>query len=293
MVLTLPRTELTVDVDLYNSFPCALSVIEVDEDDLTKELLTSFLLEGDTIYAVGLAPTYTADLILNSLAISTAEKCIVIRFRHHTEKRRTVIGEGRQGRHIMALEILANAELVKVALKMDSLASALFLDLNVAITRATDLLSTSSEEKRFSLQSYLNALDSNEGLNAEKVVELFQDEESSATSVSQQSTQAWASLHAFGRFVQDGFDLTLKIDAHIFSPDVRIPIISPKIISTNIAHSTSPYSRLLSAIWIEQLLWHLQSWKTRLTMLQSLMKMVSLFLNRRDTRTGSDARRTK
>ncbi|KAG6862498.1 hypothetical protein C0995_000045 [Termitomyces sp. Mi166 len=162
-----------------------------DESVVTESLLGTFVQStlGDVL---GLAPTYGSKCALTTLAIFNGTKALLVRFTKYKAGKKTKCPLGRT-----LLQLLLLSQHKKVALKMDRLAAALYLDVGLYIARGIDLLSVAAaKDGRNSFSAFMSALGGEVMLHRAKVAELFMLEEKDSSDLHYVALRAWAAYQA-------------------------------------------------------------------------------------------------
>ncbi|KZP11024.1 hypothetical protein FIBSPDRAFT_195553 [Athelia psychrophila] len=165
-------------------------IVTIDEAELLpkRHILDAFL---DTVDGViGLAPVYGSRCVLTALAMSSPTTVLLIQF----PKKLTKMNPSRI---LLQDRVLCQSGIQKVALWMDKLAASLFLDSDLRITRAVDLLSARAKD-RCSLNAIMTTLGGECTLVPEKVKTLFKKREAAGTSNREAAEQAWAACRVPG-----------------------------------------------------------------------------------------------
>ncbi|KAJ7273061.1 P-loop containing nucleoside triphosphate hydrolase protein [Mycena rebaudengoi] len=163
-----------------------IRVTPYHESRLSRDIIQKFV---DTAAdgVIGVAPAYGKTCIL-SIAFSTAENALLVYLSRKAPPRKT-------NRELLHELILCAEGHTKFAFRMDGAASALYLDLELRITGAVDLLSV-AQQNRQSLAALFSVLGGEEGLQKNNLVGLFQLEESIAAPAAHVALQAWAAWRA-------------------------------------------------------------------------------------------------
>ncbi|KAG5339814.1 hypothetical protein C0989_003495 [Termitomyces sp. Mn162] len=161
-----------------------------DESVITKNLLDTFIQStfGDVL---GLAPTYGAKCTLTTLAIFNGTKALLVRFTK-SKSRKT-----KSAPHRTILQPLLLSQYKKIALKMDRLAAALYMDVGLYIARGVDLLSVATaKDGRQSFSAFMHALGGEVMLHRTIAHELFMQEEKDSSNLRYAALRAWAAYQA-------------------------------------------------------------------------------------------------
>lgn len=200
---------------IFKTFHSPIPFTSISEIDLVArpQVLEAFLGAADGV--VGLAPVYGARRVLTTLAIASTSRVLVVQF----PKKKPSQMNG--GRALLRDLILCRPDLQKHAFRMDKLAVSLFLDRNVRITRAVDLLSLSTQD-RGSLEAIMVALGGEVTIHKESVKELFKHQEAAGTLVSDVAMQAWAACHVASlSFLSNRISKVARIDTDALHITVR------------------------------------------------------------------------
>jgi hypothetical protein len=153
---------------------------------------------------VGVAATYLPDCSLSCLAFATLTRALVVHF-STPEKLNQWKKKGDEqqpsvsrGRAFLRDRILCDPDIQLYGYMMDRIAVAVFLELELRINAAVDILSVSTaQHDRHSPQAIFNALGGELLLQKENVNSLFTQREGKHASATRDvALQAWAACHA-------------------------------------------------------------------------------------------------
>lgn len=185
--------------NIFKDFHPPIRVAVYHENDLTVAKLRSFLDSIPADGAIGVAPVYGTNCVLNVLAFSTLTHCLIVRLKKGTPR-----SNGRkknkkhilsQGRRLLQDNILCHDSTTKYAFRFDKLAFSLYYDLRVFIANGVDLLSVSKAARR-SFDAMVNALGGEANIERANVTILFKHEEGTNTTMQHVALQAWTACRA-------------------------------------------------------------------------------------------------
>lgn len=223
--MAIPST-LTLSQNIFRSIYPDIIVSACHEDDIQANLPDFFeSIEDDVI---GLAPLYTAKCRLDIVALASKTRILVVtlaKLRKAQAKKMLTLEP-----HESLRSLLCYPTITKCAFQMDKLASALFLDCNVHITAAKDLLSVSKGD-RLSLQSFMTVLGGELDVNRNSVKHLCNSEDAIMLDPQTLGLQAWA---AFSSAILPDMKIRLQI----------IPSINTEILDNVVVINYSYHLRL-------------------------------------------------
>lgn len=211
--MTYMHDVVSLDQTLYKAAHDPIVVEHIHEDSLSLVLLRRLLdsaqgsresqdccaPHGTTIVldgTVGVAATYRSDCSLSCLAFATLTRALVVRF-SAPEKPNQGKKNVSRGRAILRDHILCNPDIQLYGYRMDRIAVSLFLELELRINAAVDILSAFPQDDRRSLQAIMNALGGELLLQKESVNTLFTPGEGNDIHTTKNvALQAWAVCHA-------------------------------------------------------------------------------------------------
>jgi hypothetical protein len=182
-------TPSTFSQNIFRSVYPDIVVSACDEDAIRASLPDFFeSIEDDVI---GLAPLYTAKCRLDKVALASRTRILVVTLENQrkTKAKKVLTLEP----HESLRSLFCHPTITKYAFQMDKLASALFLDFNIHITAAEDLLSV-SKGCRLSLQSFLTVLGGELNVNRNSVKYLCNSEDAIMLDPQTLALQAWAAF---------------------------------------------------------------------------------------------------
>jgi len=171
--------------------PVCVSVCHGSE--LKKSVVNAFL-ETVVDDAIGVAPSYGSKCVLGTIAFSSLSQVLLVHL--STSRASRQLRARRSGKAVkcsLLEDILCHQGSTKYAFKMDRLASALHLDLDIHITDGVDLLSVAKGD-RHSVAALMTALGGEVTLNKAEVSMLFKDDEI-GSDIRATATQAWLSCY--------------------------------------------------------------------------------------------------
>lgn len=180
--------------DIFKAESPVLSTLTIHENNLSGLALRRFL---DTSTGspgiIGLAPTYGTSCRLAALSLSTASS--VLRVAFSKDRKKTSKSDDWPGRKLLRDFVLCNPAYDKVAFRMDRLVAALWLDVNLGISGAIDLLSCTADE-RHSIAAFLSVLGGEEMLKKDRLRAMISEEEGAKTKDEDAMVQSWAAYTA-------------------------------------------------------------------------------------------------
>jgi hypothetical protein len=187
--------------DIFTHKHGAISVKNVYEDELDIALLDTFLATSLS-RPIGVAASYGRQWKLSCIALATSTQVLIIQLGKTRGQKFKKGRANRQpsGRKLLQQHLLTRPDYQMVALRMDRLAVAFYLDFQTRVTEAIDLLSTSTDATRGSVASIMNALGGETTLVRKNVHNLFKNDEYK-TDIPNLAAQAWAVHYASNQLV--------------------------------------------------------------------------------------------
>jgi hypothetical protein len=173
---------LSMQQNVYTDTVHDLIVVDdVHENAISPAILRRLLDSAQGADSVGMAATYRRSCSLSCLAFATPTRALVIHFsvpkksnQPNEEKRQEQQPPISRGRALLRDHILCNPDIQLYGYRMDRIAVALFLDLDLQINAAVDILSVSTgQDGRRSLQAIVSALGGELLLQKKNVKTLF------------------------------------------------------------------------------------------------------------------------
>jgi uncharacterized protein (DUF1330 family) len=193
---------LSVQQNVYiNTAHNLIVVDDVHENAVSPAVLRRLLDSAQGANSVGMAATYRRSCSLSCLAFATPTRALVIHFstpkKSNEEKNQEQKPPISRGRAFLRDYILCNPDIQLYGYRMDRIAVALFLDLDLQINAAVDILSVSTcQDGRRSLQAIMNALGGQLLLQKNNVKTLFTSRKGDSASPTKVVLQAWAACCA-------------------------------------------------------------------------------------------------
>ncbi|KAF5359600.1 hypothetical protein D9756_003108 [Leucocoprinus leucothites] len=162
----------------------------VHMNDLSQQTLDKFL-SSAVDSKIGIAPSYDTKQTLISIAFATRDQVLVLKVA--TKNFNSTIAVGK--RKLLGSRIFLNPDFSKYAFHMDKLCTSLFLDLELHIVGAVDILSCLPRGRHLFLTK-IEALGGEPTVDGSAVKDLFREDETFKAERTVIATQAWAAYQA-------------------------------------------------------------------------------------------------
>ncbi|KAF7327654.1 Regulator of nonsense transcripts 1 [Mycena kentingensis (nom. inval.)] len=210
--------------DVFKAVHPPIQLAQYPDYRLKPDVLDDFLATA-TDGVLGLAPSYNNRSRLSALALATSERVLVVTFSYkddltHTQRKRLLAA-----RQLIHNRVFLSAQFTKFALRMDTLATSLFLDLELHIGNAVDLLSVAFDNSRHSVAALIAVFGGEQGIDKPKLVSLFSDQTSVFVPYRSLGQQAWAIWRAATlASMQEKLNVAPRIQTRLFS-DERLRVL--------------------------------------------------------------------